>query len=108
MLSVIFLSLNKARLINPLYYNLNMPVSVVQPNMKQLIAYPNPTHDEIFFDIAIQKPMEYMIVNAIGKTIYKGLLDKNSISISTLNVGYYAIIIQEEGEHIGYFKFVKQ
>ena len=59
--------------------------------------YPNPTSQNV--KIKMDTPNEnslvrYKVLDVTGKTVLEGTLENNTIGISTLNAGYYSVIIE--------------
>lgn len=71
--------------------------------------YPNPANTFLKIEVDNTGPLAYTIFDITGIQVLKGETSKmGNIDVSTLNSGIYAVEIANQGQLIGYEKFIKQ
>lgn len=81
-------------------YNL-FNVKVLQPDVEEIILYPNPAQDKINFNLPIEiSSIEVLIVNMLGQTICRKIIDRNKpeMDISFLTKGFYLTQIKYQNK----------
>ena len=59
--------------------------------------YPNPASQKVNVSIDSPNsntPVQYTLLDVTGKTVLEGTLENNTIDVSTINAGYYSVIIE--------------
>ena len=97
------LNIDSTRIITngmPRFTHTYMPVkacsTVVEdmPYVHNIRIYPNPTSDKIFLDTEVYKVIDgkYKLYNIVsGLMVKSGLMDHNSIDVSSLDSGFYSV-----------------
>jgi hypothetical protein len=78
-----------------------------------ILAYPNPTQDQLYLVLPNDKVKVYRILNSVGKTIKTGQLTGNfieQIDVTGIATGVYAIVCSKNEKNEGKLttKFIKQ
>lgn len=81
-------------------------------NVININAYPNPITDELTIDVTIKDNLKvkYILVDALGRTIYVGSVDngKSLINTASLEKGFYNLsIINSKGDLLRAIKLAK-
>lgn len=82
-------------------------VSDIDDNNKFEI-YPNPTNSTLFIKTAYLSSFQFSIINAMGQVIVQGLLNDNSIDVSSLQKGIYFVRLKGENGQWFNSKFIKE
>ncbi|MGZ4033651.1 MAG: T9SS type A sorting domain-containing protein [Bacteroidia bacterium] len=56
----------------------------------------------------IYSPVQYSIIDCLGKTVYKGTSDDKYIDVSMLKSGLYFLRLQDKQNNVYQNKFLKQ
>ncbi len=81
-------------------YNL-CNAKVLEPDVEEIILYPNPVQNKINFNFPIEiSSIEVLIVNMLGQTIYREIIDRNipEMDISFLTKGFYLTQIKYQNK----------
>ena len=86
------------------FYAIAQSIGEIEYN--QVKIYPNPVHDILFIEPALQNAA-WMIYDVTGRMVASGRLDENSIDASQLESGVYLIrIVTGDSENSA--RFVKE
>ncbi len=81
---------------------------IPENRLAQFAVYPNPSSDFIQIEgYAPSKKLSYNIYNLSGMPVKEGILNTQSIDISTLSNGTYILKFSESGSCPGHFRFIK-
>jgi len=90
---------------NTLYYIIEyfgIPTSINEREASEFSIYPNPVEDAVTLKArAFTEPLTYRIVDALGKVVLTGLLQREEtrIDVSTLTPGIYILLAEGAGTH---------
>jgi uncharacterized protein (TIGR02145 family) len=81
--------------------------SINEINESNIIVYPNPANDLLSIESESLLNTKFRIIDAIGRTVYQGLLssNKNSLNISDFSKGTYTLMIENQRKPV---RFIKQ
>ncbi|MBK8109321.1 MAG: T9SS type A sorting domain-containing protein [Saprospiraceae bacterium] len=74
---------------------------------KNIIVYPNPALDNLYFRNLNREFVEYEIMDRLGSIIKKGNIDNNFIDIMELSSGLYFLKLKSENELFEISRFIK-
>ncbi|WP_347922889.1 T9SS type A sorting domain-containing protein [Pontimicrobium sp. SW4] len=76
---------------------------------KSIKIYPNPVADRLNLNMPseISDNASYMIHNALGQNVMRGVLENNQIDVDNLNIGIYFLEINSNGKK-GVKRFIKK
>jgi hypothetical protein len=77
--------------------------------MKQILVYPNPTHDVVHFEPGLYHDLELQIFNQIGNLLLKKPLHSHqTVDVSGFKAGVYIYVIQNKTGFLEKGKLVKE
>ncbi len=80
---------------------LGLPVSIHNNQVSEITLYPNPAKDRLYFQNSSgSKITYYAIVDLSGKTVMKGRVTENKITVSGLTAGVYMVAVKTDKEII--------
>jgi photosystem II stability/assembly factor-like uncharacterized protein len=90
------------------YDNSGVSISNYYNSIMTFNCYPNPVINELVIEMKVNKEnVNFEILNSIGQIVYKGnIKEKSVVSTSNFSSGVYFIKLQD-GNLVGYKKFVK-
>lgn len=73
-------------------------LDVTNHTTQDISIYPNPTNGQLFINGS--KEMKYFVIrNSLGQIVQSGIIENNSLQISTINTGLYFVELQDEGKN---------
>ncbi|MEZ5015950.1 MAG: T9SS type A sorting domain-containing protein [Flavipsychrobacter sp.] len=90
--------------------NVAPPLSVSNLNANNKVAlYPNPaTGNEITLTTSLTEPVDFIVINNMGKTVYKGQLNKQTtLETNNMTSGIYTVIFKSQVISLQPIRFTK-
>lgn len=91
-------------------YKITKGSTGMNENKEQVLLnlYPNPVTESIFIECkALQKKLQYTLMDLSGRVIQTAVLNANTISVSDLTTGSYLISFRDESGYQEMHRFVK-
>lgn len=80
------------------------PTSIKENDFTKINAYPNPLSDELTLDLGVinEKSLSYIIIDALGRTVSKGLIENtiHKITTSDYQKGFYTLLLFDNSGNI--------